>query len=233
MIPLAILCGGLGTRVRPYTQSVPKPMIDVAGEPFLAHVLRHAAASGVTDVVLLVGYLGEMIVDYVGTGTAFGLHVGYAHDGPAPRGTAGAVASAREHLGERFFVSFGDAYLDVDYASVCAQFEASGRRGLMTVYPATSDGERPNTAIAGDRVTAYSKQAPTPEMQYVDYGLSAFHASAFDEIASEGAFDLTGVNHRLIEAGQMAAFRMPHAPFEIGSIAGLEATKRFFLSRGG
>lgn len=230
MLPLAVLCGGLGTRMRPHTLAVPKPLIEVAGEPFLGPLLRSVAAAGVTDVVLLVGYLGEMIVDFVGTGDAFGLRVKYAFDGDRPLGTAGAIRRALPQLGERFLVTFGDAYLRVDYRAVVAAFEQSQRSGLMTVYHWNGRGTTPpNTAVADGIVTRYDKEAHASEVQYVDYGLSAFHARAFHDL-TEGESDLRVVNRRLIAAADLAAFIVDDLPFEIGSPAGLEAAHVYLRS---
>lgn len=226
MLPLAILCGGLGTRMRPRTLTVPKPLIEVNGEPFLAHLLRSVARGGVEDVAILAGYLGEMIEAEIGDGAAFGLRVRYAFDGARPLGTAGAVKAALPLLGERFLLSFGDAYLEVDYRDVARAFVASGRRGLMTVYRWEGGRDRPNAMIEGARVTAYDKGAVFPAVQYVDYGLSAFRAGAFDEIAAGEPADLGLVNRRLIEAGELAAYLVDAAPCEIGSPDGLADTER-------
>jgi len=226
MLPLAILCGGLGTRMRPHTLRVPKPLIEVCGEPFLAHLLRSVARASVRDVVLLVGYLGEMIVDAVGDGAAFGLRVRYAFDGELQLGTAGAVRRALPLLGERFLVSFGDAYLELDYADVVRRFEQAGTAGLMTVYPWDGGEVRPNAATDGVLVTCYDKEARPPAVQYVDYGLSAFRADAFADLVPGEPADLGYVNRRLIAAHQLAAYVVGTPPSEVGSPAGLAETER-------
>jgi NDP-sugar pyrophosphorylase family protein len=214
--------------MRPDTLALPKPMIDVNGEPFLAHLLRSVAGQGVTDVVLLIGYLGEHIVDFVGDGGIYGLRVRYMRDGERPLGTAGAVRRALPMLGERFLVTYGDAYLNVDYVSVVASFERSGCDGLMTVFRWNGMGAtKPNAAVHGNRVTSYDKETMALDVQYVDYGLSAFTARAFDAIPADEPTDLGLVNKRLIAANQLAAYVVDDLPFEIGSPQGLEATRSF------
>ena len=104
MPPLALLAGGLATRLRPITTAVPKSMVEVAGCPFIAHQLRLLARNGITDVVVCIGHLGEQIEAYVGDGRAFGCHVRYVSDGAQPLGTGGALRHALHLLGERFFV---------------------------------------------------------------------------------------------------------------------------------
>ena len=115
MLPIAILAGGLATRLRPVTETIPKALIEVAGEPFLAHQLRLLRRNGFEQVVLCVGHLGEKIQAFAGDGRAFGLHVEYAFDGPQLLGTAGALRRALPMLGDAFAVIYGDSYLPCDY----------------------------------------------------------------------------------------------------------------------
>src|ERR1035437_6108261 len=111
MLPIAILAGGLATRLRPVTETVPKALIEVAGEPFFGAQLRLVGHHGVARVVLLVGYLGEKIQAFAGDGRAFGLDVEYAFDGPQLLGTAGALRRALPMLGAAFAVIYADSHL--------------------------------------------------------------------------------------------------------------------------
>ncbi len=214
--------------MRPHTLRVPKPMIEVNGEPFLAHLLRSVARQGVTEVVLLVGYLGEMVVEFAADGSAFGLRIAYVWDGEQPLGTAGAVRRALPLLGAHFLLTYGDAYLDVDYTAVATAFERAGRAGLMTVYAWNGSGTtKPNTAVAGGLVSKYDKETNAADIQYVDYGLSAYTAAAFDELTAGEPADLALVNRRLIERGELSAYIVNGLPLEIGSFEGLAATRAF------
>jgi hypothetical protein len=94
---LALLAGGLATRLRPLTSFMPKSLIHIAGEPFLAHQLRLIRAGGIREVVLCCGFLGEQIEDFAGDGSRFGLSITYSHDGPQPLGTGGALLKALPH----------------------------------------------------------------------------------------------------------------------------------------
>src|SRR4051794_38673871 len=107
MLPVAILAGGLATRLRPLTETIPKAVVPIRGEPFIVHQLRLLASRGLTRVVLCLGYLGEMVHDVVGDGHRFDLQVEYSLDGPMLRGTAGAIHQALPLLGDRFFVVYG------------------------------------------------------------------------------------------------------------------------------
>jgi NDP-sugar pyrophosphorylase family protein len=104
---VCILVGGFGTRLGERVEHVPKPLLEVAGRPFLWHQLRLLAAAGAREIVLCVGYLGEAIEDRIGT-ELFGLRIAYSFDGPELDGTLGAIRRARGMLGERFLVLYGD-----------------------------------------------------------------------------------------------------------------------------
>src|SRR5580658_1229208 len=100
MLPVAILAGGLATRLRPLTETIPKSLVEINGEPFLWHQLRLLRESGIERVVLCVSYLGEQVRDSVGDGREFGLHIEYSFDGPVLLGTAGALRRALRLLGD-------------------------------------------------------------------------------------------------------------------------------------
>ncbi len=112
--PIGVLCGGVATRLGPIAGELPKSLVPVAGEPFLAHQLRRLARRGFSRVVLLVGYRGGQIRAFAGDGRRFGIEVVYSDDGDTRLGTGGAVRNALPQLGDRFFVTYGDSLLDVD-----------------------------------------------------------------------------------------------------------------------
>ena len=129
LLPVCVLAGGLGTRLGEVVADTPKPLLEVAGAPFLRHQLRLLKAHGARRVVLCVGYLGERIEAALGDGADEGLELRYAYDGPDLRGTAGAIRGALDQLGDAFLVLYGDTYLRIDYTAVQATFAASGLPG--------------------------------------------------------------------------------------------------------
>jgi len=222
MLPVAILAGGLATRLRPVTEKIPKALIEINGEPFLAHQLRLLASKGVRRATLCVGYLGEMLEAYAGDGSRFGLELTYAADGPHLRGTAGAVAHARPLLGESFFVLYGDSYLPCDYRTVERAFQRSGQLGLMTVFHNQGRWDSSNVRFEGGRILAYNKKLHTPEMGYIDYGLSVFRGEAFDGVPETGAHDLVDLYQDLLERGELAGLEVKERFYETGSFAGIQ-----------
>ena len=128
--PVAILAGGLATRLRPATDNIPKALLSVAGEPFLVHQLRLLHSEGFRKIVLCVGYLGELIEAKIGDGKRLGLQIDYSFDGPTLLGTGGALKGAISKLGEHFLVIYGDSYMPVDYAAVVEAFVRQRETGF-------------------------------------------------------------------------------------------------------
>jgi NDP-sugar pyrophosphorylase family protein len=232
-LPVAILAGGLATRLRPITETVPKALIELNGEPFLAHQLRLLSSRGIEHVVLCVGYRGEMIQDFVGDGTRFGLHAEVLFDGPVLLGTAGAVRHAMPLLGETFFVLYGDSYLPCDYSAVGGAFLRSGKRGLMTVFRNDGKFDASNVEYRGGQIARYDKKFTTPSMRHIDYGLGAFHAEVFADLPDGVPSDLAAVYQSLLSAGDLAAFEVSERFYEIGSLRGMEETSAYLRSASG
>ena len=221
-LPAAILCGGKATRLYPLTEDHPKALIEIAGEPFLAHQLRLLKRSGIDRVVLCAGYLAEMLVDYAGDGSRFGVAIDYSFDGPRPLGTAGALKLALPRLGEEFFVLYGDSYLACDYQAVARRFRESRKPALMTVFANHDRFDRSNVAMGSSReILAYDKHNRTMAMKHIDYGLGVFHACAFDRVPADQPMDLAALYKQLLQAGELAACEVAQRFYEIGSFEGI------------
>jgi NDP-sugar pyrophosphorylase family protein len=227
VLDVAILAGGIATRLRPVTQNIPKSLVDVNGEPFIAHQLKLLASNGISRVVVCAGFLADMICDAIGNGREFGLQVEYSFDGDKLLGTAGAVKNALRFLGDTFFVLYGDSYLLCDYASVEGKFWASGKLALMTVYRNEGKWDTSNVEFENGRILAYSKKNRTVHMNYIDYGLGVFSAKAFDEVAAGVPYDLAELYADMLKKDQLAGMEVHQRFYEIGSPSGLQETARF------
>ena len=242
--PICILAGGLGTRLGEHVRDTPKPLIEVAGEPFLFHQLRLLAAHGAREIVLCVGYLGEQVRQAVG-GRRFGLRIVYSFDGQPPRpvpagvpeparglqldGTLGAVRRAQPLLGERFLVLYGDTYLRIDPAAVAAAWRASGLPATMSVLRNEGRWDTSNAIYSAGRVLAYDKRAPRPEMRWIDYGLSGLEPRLLDLLPPE-ARDLGDLFHRLAAERLLHGYEASERFYEIGTPAALAETDAFLRS---
>lgn len=220
-LPVAILAGGLATRLRPITKTLPKALVPVAGKPFLARQLDLLHAQGIRQVVVCVGYLGEMIQAAIPDGKPWAIQLSYVYDGPQLLGTGGALRQALPHLGPAFFVLYGDSYLPTDYQAVATHFANTGKTGLMTVYPNEGRWDTSNVVFQNGQISVYDKHHRVPDMRYIDYGLGILTPRAFAGLEQEVPLDLAGVYQKLIVTGQLAGYEVRERFYEIGSPAGL------------
>ncbi len=226
--PVCILAGGLGTRLGDQVIDTPKPLIEVAGEPFLFHQLRLLARHGGRRVVLCVGYLGELIERRVGP-ERFGIRIEYSYDAPSLDGTLGAIRGALPYLGERFLVLYGDTYLRIDYAAVARSWSESELPAVMAVLRNNDQWDTSNARYEDGRVLAYDKSAPTPEMRWIDYGLGGLERSALELVPQETR-ELSDLHLRLAEQGMLCGFEATERFYEIGTPSALAETEAFLNS---
>lgn len=229
-----ILSGGLATRMRPFTEKVPKALLEVAGRPFINHQLALLKRKGLRRVVLCVGYLGEQIEQHVGNQFE-GLFVEYSYDGPDLLGTGGAIRQARPLLGDLFWVLYGDSYLDFDYEAVADYFgeqnqAGAGKAGLMTVFDNGNRWDTSNVVFEDDKLVRYDKTNLTPQMRYIDYGAAILTSSALDRFPPGQAYDLSRLYTGLVEDGLMIGYEVKHRFYEIGSLNGLQQTQHYLAS---
>ncbi len=219
---IAILAGGLATRLRPKTETVPKCLLEIAGKPFIAWQLELLRKRGLSEVVICTGHLGEMVEEYVGDGQAFGLRVRYSPDGPVLLGTGGAIRRALPLLTDPFLVVYGDSYLPCDYASPHEALRNSAKQGLMTVFRNEGKWDASNVEMNGGQIATYDKRVKTNAMRHIDYGLGVLTHRAFQGKPEGIAFDLAELYRDLLQRNELAAFEVTQRFYEAGSFAGIE-----------
>lgn len=221
---LALLAGGLATRLRPLTSFMPKSLIQIAGEPFLGHQLRLIRAGGIREVVLCCGFLGDQIQDFAGDGSHFGLSITYSHDGERPLGTGGALLKALPQLGQRFLVMYGDSWLTEPIEPVWRTFLDARKPALMTVFRNENRWGASNVEFRKGAVVRYDKRHPSPAMRHIDYGLDALDASVLSSW-SVPIFDLAEVWSGLAKYSLLAGYETSERFYEIGSLSGMRETE--------
>jgi NDP-sugar pyrophosphorylase family protein len=229
--PVCILAGGLGSRLGDRTREVPKPLLEVAGEPFLTHQLRLLAAHGADEVVLCVGHRGELIESRIGD-ERFGVRIRYSFDAPGLDGTLGALRRARPLLGERFLVLYGDTYLRIDYRAVARAWSESRLPAVMTVLRNEGRWGPSNAVYRDGMIVGYRKRAPAPDMHWIDYGLGGLASATLDRVPGAER-DLAALYERLAAAGELLGFEARERFYEIGTPAALSETDAFLRSETG
>jgi NDP-sugar pyrophosphorylase family protein len=230
-LPVAVLAGGLATRLRPVTEQIPKALVEVAGIPFALYQLAWLRRQGIDRIVFCVGYRGEMIREVLGDGRRWNLSIDYVFDGDRLLGTGGAIKRALPALGDKFFVMYGDSYLDCDLASIEQAFRRSGRAGLMTVFRNDDRWDRSNVLFVDGRLVRYDKRNRTPDMRHIDYGIGVLTAAALAPFPADEPFDLAAVYQQLLSGDDLAGFEVSERFYEIGSPEGLEETRAFLVTK--
>ncbi len=218
---VAILAGGLATRLGDLTRSQPKSMVEVQGKPFLEYQLELLRRAGIENIVLCIGHMGEQIERHFGNGRKYGVNIEYSLE-DKPLGTAGALRKAEHLLDSVFFTMYGDSYLSMDLSLVMSFFRSQNRLALMTVYQNYDQYGRSNTVVEGNVVKEFSNKEKTEDMVYIEYGANIFRREVLKMVPENQAHSLDELFPRLIEMDELLAFEVKERFYEIGSPEGLE-----------
>ncbi len=230
MLPVAILAGGLATRLYPTTKTVPKALIEVSGQPFIFHQLKYLRSQGIHKVIICIGHLGNMIKSYVGDGSKFGLNIFYSSDENKLLGTGGAIKKALSILGKNFFILYGDTFLPIRYDNVEKAYLSSNKLCLMTILKNEGKWDKSNVLLKENSLIGYNKQNPSTQMSYIDYGLSITSANIFDAYPSETFLDISIIYQKLSIQNQLEGFEVYERFYEIGTPNSLKETEKFLLN---
>lgn len=236
MLPCLVLGGGLGTRMRAVTTSLPKVLIPVLGRPFAEIQLEWLQREGVRDVVYSIGHLGEQVRGALGDGSRFGLHITYVDEGEDLRGSGGALRLALDEgvLPDEFFVLYGDSYLSANIAAVEQRWREAALPALMTVLRNDGRWDTSNVVLS-DGSMVYDKSGTVVDRErthWIDYGLLVLRRTVVEhEIPPGGRGDLADIIHRLSLGGEVAPFEVKDRFFEIGSPAGLAELEAHLAAR--
>ncbi len=223
---IAILAGGLATRLGDLTRNQPKSMVEVRGKSFLKYQLELLKKGGIKNIVLCIGYMGEQIESYFGNGKRFGVNIDYSYE-KKPLGTAGALKKAEDMLDDVFFTMYGDSYLFLDFPVAMQYFKSQNKPALMTVYKNYDRYDRSNTAIEGNLVKKFSKQGRNEDMVYIEYGANIFRKEALRLIPENQSCSLDDLFPILIEKEELLAYEVGERFYEIGSLSGLREFEEF------
>ncbi|MDX6643965.1 MAG: mannose-phosphate guanylyltransferase, partial [Solirubrobacteraceae bacterium] len=157
-----ILVGGEGTRLRPLTSTVPKPVVPLVDQPFISYMLEWLRGHGVEDVVMSCGFLASGVRNVLGDGAGLGVRLRYVEE-PRPLGTGGAVKYAESLLDERFFMLNGDVLTDIDLSGQLAQHESSGARATLALIGVEDPSAYGLVRLNEDRAVKEFLEKPSPD----------------------------------------------------------------------
>lgn len=222
-LPVVILAGGKGTRLGDLTRDTPKSLIEVAGKPFIVHQIEALWRRGYTDFTVCLGHHWEKFLE----ADAVPESVKFLNDGDTPAGTGGALRRAADLIGGPFLWMYGDAYLPTDYRKIEAEFLASCKPALMTVYENSGRWDRSNVEVEDGKIRHYDKVAPTLFARHIDYGMGGLTPRAFNDCPPGIPLDLAVVFQSLLERGLLASYEVKERFYEIGSLDGLLETRMY------
>jgi len=225
-IQVAILAGGLATRLGELTRNRPKSLMEILHKSFLAYQLELLKQQGVTDVVLCIGHLGAQIRETFGDGSEYGVRLSYSVE-DRPLGTAGALKNAETLLHDVFVVMYGDSYLFLDLQKMLPYFLEQNKLGLNTVYLNHDSYDQSNMVISGNMVVKYSKVEKTKDMVYIDYGATVLKKEALKLIPADRPYPLEDLFISLISMNQFLAYEVKERFYEIGSLKGLREFEQY------
>lgn len=227
-----ILAGGLGTRLRPLTHDVPKPMVPIGGKPYLERQLAYLAGQGFTDILLLTGYLGEQVEAHFGDGSGFGVRVRYSRE-ETPVGTGGALLQARPLLEDRFLLLYGDSFLPIEYREVMDLLSTpSPARLVLTAY----DNRGEDTSVANNllvestgRISAYEKGTGNPQLNFVEAGVVGMRKDVLEVLPEAPPASLENQAFpRIIAQGEAVAYITRQRFYDFGTPERLAQTEAYF-----
>lgn len=220
-LPVAILAGGLGTRIQSVSKGLPKSLMKFNGKPFLEWQLQLLEKNKCRDVVICVGHKSDLIKNYLGSRPKSKLDIKLSHDGNYNLGTGGALVKARKHLGKAFLVLYGDSYLSINFEEVSEYFLSTKKLGLMTVLKNDQNLEPSNVYFRNKQVLQYDKANRNHKMKYIDYGLSAFKSDALSTFNADRFLDLSMILSKLVIQRQLVGYEVFQRYYEVGSIQGV------------
>lgn len=223
-----ILAGGRGERLKPFTDSAPKPMYPVGGIPFIDRLLQQVKSFGIEEVLLLLGYRAEQIMEEVGDGRKFGLRVTYDVTPPEYE-TADRMKHAGDQIQDVFLLMYCDNYCPVDFPALCRDFERNRALVQLSAYANRDGYTRDNLAVEDGRVTVYDGSRKTPGLSGVDIGYTLVDKRCFAMLGNTSKFaDLYAEMARL---GRLYATVTEHRYYSIGSFARMPLTEEFFREK--
>ena len=226
-IPVAILAGGLATRLNPLTRNTSKSMIHIQGKPFIDHQLELLYKSKCKVVILCLGNFSEEIKNHVSQKKWLGMEILFSEDGEQALGTGGAISKAVKLVDSDIAVMYGDSYLTADFNAIEDTFSESKVSCLMSVFKNENRIEDSNVYISEDRILRYSKVEKFPKMNYIDYGFSIFQKNCFTKYSHHAPWDLSLLLQQLVIDKLVMPFEVKERFYEIGSFSGIASLNEY------
>lgn len=226
-----ILAGGLGTRLRPFTDTMPKPMYPINGIPFIDHLLNQVKSFGIKDVVILLGYLPDKVTDYVGDGKKYGLNITYDIS-PVEFDSGARLLHAKNLLDEKFLLMYCDNYCPIDFNRVVEEFFSNKADIQLSVYANKDNYTKSNLIINDDGlVTLYDKSRKSENLLGTEIGYSIVKKDVLNLFGNNDLNFSSALFPELIKKKKLYATVTEHRYYSIGSFDRMHLTEEFFKNK--
>ena len=232
MLPIIVLAGGLATRLRPLTETIPKSLIDINGLPFVIHQLRLFESKGLTRIHFCLGFLGEMVEEIV-KAESWKMEITFSYDGERLLGTGGAIKKMLKNFPEAFMITYGDSFLDINYEIVALfynQHKTEAQKGLMTVFKNDGQWDSSNVIFKDNKIITYTKKYKAEEMKYIDFGLGILTQKHFLDYKPDQVFDLAEIYENASAQEKLIGYEVQNRFYEIGSFSGIQELSNYLKS---
>ena len=223
-----ILAGGIGTRLRPLTYKIPKPMIALNNRPFLEYLIDLLKENGIEEVILLLGYLPEKIKEYFGNGSKFGMNIKYSI-GDISFETGKRIKNAEELLDDNFLLMYCDNYWPLNLKKLVKYHDEHNVLTTVTIYTNKDNSTKSNIKVDDQRyVTLYDKSREEENLSGVDIGFFVINKKIFELMPNTNFSFEKEILPKLIKEKKIAGYLTDYRYYSIGNLERLSITEKFF-----
>ena len=228
---IAIICGGLATRLKDLAKKTPKSMMKINGKPFLEYQIEMLKKQNIKDIVLCVGHLSEKIIEYFEDGKSFGVNIEYSYDGNKKLGPMGAIKNAEKLLEKEFFIMYGDSFIFVNFQKVYDFYKKNNKLGCMVVYKNKDLFDKSNLAVENNMVLDIKNLIKNKKLEYIDYGTSIFNKKSLDFIKDDAFCSTATFFKKMIQENELLAYETNKRFYHIGTPEALEEFRSFIKDK--
>ncbi len=216
-----ILAGGEGTRLRPLTYEIPKPLIPVKGKPMLEHTIRHLKKYGVEDILLSVGHLSERVISYFGNGEKWGISIRYIRENEK-MGTAGPLKIAEPMLNKNFLMLNGDVLSKIDLADLNHFHRQNSGLATIALVAVENPSHYGVVEIKGNQITGFLEKPKNPPSNLINAGIYLLDKEVLNYVPQGPAMMEKDVFPKLAREGKMFGYTYSGPWFDVGTHERLE-----------